>query len=93
MSLVLQDKSGDLEAKLWDTTDEHMKLYPASTIVKVGADVHEYRGKNQLRIKHKCPIKETENVSIPTLSLQPPPRSPVLKSYCSFFQTMENPHI
>ena len=27
MRLVLQDKSGDLEAKLWDTTDEHVKTY------------------------------------------------------------------
>ena len=25
MTLILQDKSGDLEAKLWDTTDEHVK--------------------------------------------------------------------
>ena len=27
MSLVLQDKSGDIEAKLWDTNEEHEKLY------------------------------------------------------------------
>ena len=25
MTLILQDKSGDIEAKLWDTTDEHAK--------------------------------------------------------------------
>ena len=25
MTLILQDKSGDIEAKLWDTTEEHAK--------------------------------------------------------------------
>ncbi|MCM3612373.1 3'-5' exoribonuclease YhaM [Planococcus sp. MERTA32b] len=64
MSLVLQDKSGDIEAKLWDTKDEHEKLFAAETIVRVGGEIHNYRGKNQLRIKSIRPAKPEENQSI-----------------------------
>ncbi|TAA70569.1 3'-5' exoribonuclease YhaM [Planococcus salinarum] len=64
ISLVLQDKSGDIEAKLWDTKDEHEKLFAAETIVRVGGEIHNYRGKNQLRIKSIRPAKPEENQSI-----------------------------
>ena len=94
MSLVLQDKSGDLEAKLWDTTDEHVNMYAAATIVKVGGDVHEYRGKNQLRIKSIRPAKETEGVTIADLVPSAAKSKEVLyEELMEFFFEMENPHI
>ena len=31
MTLILQDKSGDIEAKLWDTGEEQERLYAAAT--------------------------------------------------------------
>ena len=40
MTIVLQDKSGDLDAKFWDTNAKHVKLYAAGTIVKESGDVH-----------------------------------------------------
>ncbi|MHA6260722.1 3'-5' exoribonuclease YhaM [Sporosarcina sp. CAU 1771] len=94
MSLVLQDKSGDIEAKLWDTTDEHAKTYAAATIVKVGGDVHEYRGKNQLRIKSIRPIKVDEGVSIADLVPSSEKSKEVLyEELMQYFFEMENPHI
>lgn len=94
MTLILQDKSGDLEAKLWDTTDEHVKMYAASTIVKVGGDVHEYRGKNQLRIKSIRPIKETEGVTIADLVPSSAKSKEILfEELMQFFFEMENPQI
>ena len=35
MSLLLQDKSGDIEAKLWDTNEEHEQLYKAEAVAPV----------------------------------------------------------
>ena len=67
MSLVLQDKSGDIEAKLWDTKEEHETMYAAETIVRVGGEIHNYRGKNQLRIKSIRPAKPEEKQSISDL--------------------------
>ena len=31
MSLILQDRSGDIEAKLWDTNEEHEQMYQAQS--------------------------------------------------------------
>ncbi len=94
MTLILQDKSGDLEAKLWDTTEAHVNMYGASTIVKVGGEVHEYRGKNQLRIKSIRPAKEGEGVTIADLVPSSAKSKEVLhEELMAYFFEMENPHI
>lgn len=94
MTIILQDKSGDLEAKLWDTKESHVKMYGAGTIVKVGADVHEYRGKNQLRIKSIRPAKEEEGISIADLVPSAAKSKEVLfEELMQYFFEMENPNI
>ena len=48
LTIVLQDKTGDIEAKLWDSTKEDEERYVAGAIVKVAGEVMSYRGQNQL---------------------------------------------
>ena len=94
MTLILQDKSGDLDAKLWDTTEAHVKMYPPATIVKVGGDIHEYRGKNQLRIKSIRTVKEDEGISIADLVPSAAKSKEVLfEELMQYFFEMENPNI
>ena len=94
MTLILQDKSGDLDAKLWDTTEAHVKMYPPATIVKIGGDIHEYRGKNQLRIKSIRPAKEDEGISIADLVPSAAKSKEVLfEELMQYFFEMENPNI
>lgn len=94
MTLILQDKSGDIEAKLWDTNEEHEQQYAAATIVKVGGEIHEYRGKNQLRIKSIRPVREDETVSISDLVPSAEKSKEVLyEELMQYFFEMKNPHI
>lgn len=94
MTVILQDKSGDLDAKLWDTTEAHVEAYRAGTIVKVGGDIHEYRGKNQMRIKSIRPAKEEEGVTIADLIPSSAKSKEVLfEELMAFFFEMENPQI
>lgn len=94
MTLILQDKSGDIEAKLWDTGEEQEKMYAAATIVKVGGEIHEYRGKNQLRIKSIRPAKEEEGISLSDLVPSAAKSKEVLyEELLQFFFEMKNPHI
>lgn len=94
MTLILQDKSGDIEAKLWDTGDEHELQYAAAKIVKVGGEIHEYRGKNQLRIKSIRPVREDETISISDLVPSAEKSKEVLyEELMQFFFEMKNPHI
>lgn len=94
MSLILQDRSGDIEAKLWDTNEEHENLYRAQIIVKVGGEIHDYRGKNQLRIKQIRPVREDEGVQIsdllPTSAV---PKEELYEQLTQFFFQIQNPNI
>ena len=94
MSLVLQDKSGDIEANLWDTKDEHEKLFAAETIVRVGGEIHNYRGKNQLRIKSIRPAKPEENQSIvDLLPASDKSTEQLFEEIMQYLFEMENPQI
>jgi len=94
MSLVLQDRSGDIEAKLWDTNEEHENLYRAQIIVKVGGEIHDYRGKNQLRVKQIRPAREDEGVTIsdllPTSAV---PKEQLFEELTQYFFQIQNPNI
>lgn len=94
MTVILQDKSGDLEAKLWDTTEEHVKTFRGGTIVKVGGDIHEYRGKNQLRIKSIRPAKDNEGVTLADLTpAAEKSKEQLYEELMSFLFEMKNPQI
>lgn len=64
LTLMLQDQSGDIEAKLWDAKQSDETTYAPQTIVKVVGDVHHYRGRNQLKLRNIRPAGEHENVNI-----------------------------
>src|SRR6476469_3765525 len=51
LTLIFQDKSGEIEAKLWDAGADEERNYAAQNIVKVNGDVQNYRGKSQLKIR------------------------------------------
>ncbi|MER2120896.1 MAG: 3'-5' exoribonuclease YhaM [Solibacillus sp.] len=94
MSLILQDRSGDIEAKLWDTNEEHENLYRAQVIVKVGGEIHDYRGKNQLRVKQIRPARDEEGVQIsdllPTSAV---PKELLFEELTQYFFQIQNPNI
>ncbi|AMG63449.1 MULTISPECIES: 3'-5' exoribonuclease YhaM [Staphylococcus] len=50
MTLFLQDKSGDIEAKLWTVTKDDMQLLKPEEIIKVKGDVINYRGRKQMKV-------------------------------------------
>ncbi|MDP4111060.1 MAG: 3'-5' exonuclease, partial [Bacillota bacterium] len=64
LTLMLQDQSGDIEAKLWDAKQSDEVTYAPQTIVKVVGDVHHYRGRTQLKLRNIRPVSEQENVNI-----------------------------
>ncbi len=94
MSLVLQDKSGDIEAKLWDTGEEQETLYRAEAIVRVGGEIHDYRGKNQLRIKQIRPARQEEGIQIHDLvPSSATPKEELYDELTQYFFEIKNPTI
>ena len=50
VSLTLQDRTGTIEAKKWDVSEEEVKVCEAGNVISVVADVIEYRNILQLKI-------------------------------------------
>ena len=78
-----------------DTGEEQERLYAAATIVKVGGEVHEYRGKNQDYSHQKHPSgEEEEGVTISDLVPSSAKSKEVLfEELMQYFFEMKNPHI
>lgn len=94
MSLVLQDRSGDIEAKLWDTNEEHEQMYRAEVIVRVGGEIHDYRGKNQLRVKSIRVARSEEGVEVSDLlPSSSTPKEELYDELTQFFFEIKNPNI
>ncbi|MGG0655191.1 3'-5' exoribonuclease YhaM [Rummeliibacillus pycnus] len=94
MTLILQDKSGSVEAKLWDTGEEQENMYQAGGIVRIGGEIHDYRGKLQLRIKTIRPVNPDENISVTDLvQSAETPKEALFDQLMEFFFEIKNPNI
>jgi len=94
LTLIFQDKSGSIEAKLWDAGEEQVQLYPAGSIVYIGGEIQDYRGKMQLRIKQIRPIREDENIQVSDLvQSSETPKEELYEELQSYLFELRNPAI
>jgi 3'-5' exoribonuclease len=94
LTLVLQDKTGDIEAKLWDASPEDENVYVPESIVKVFGDIHNYRGKMQLRIRSIRPAHEGDAVRVSDfLETAPLKQEEMMKKITEYIFAMQNPNI
>lgn len=94
LTVILQDRSGDIEAKLWDATDEEVKMYQAGSIVKVAGEVHNYRGRLQLKIKKIRRSNQQDGISVgDLLEKAPMPKEEIAETINHYIFQMKNPNI
>ncbi|MFD1739109.1 3'-5' exoribonuclease YhaM [Bacillus salitolerans] len=94
LSLVLQDQTGDIEAKLWDCSPEDEADYMPEKIVKVFGDIQNYRGKNQLKIRNIRSVSDLDNVSISDfLEVAPLEKDEMMSKITQYIFEMRNPNI
>ncbi|GAA4703261.1 3'-5' exoribonuclease YhaM family protein [Brevibacillus fulvus] len=67
MNLELGDKSGSIQAKLWDVTDELKELIQVKAIIKIDAYVQNYRGKKQLVLQRVRLASSSDEVAMDSL--------------------------
>ena len=91
MTLFLQDKTAQIEAKLWNTTEEQEEMYAAGKIVHVGGEVHDYRGRTQLRVKMIRPANEDDPIQLADLvPAAARPKEELLQEVWTYIDAMEN---
>jgi 3'-5' exoribonuclease len=94
LSLVLQDKSGEIEAKLWDCSSDDENRYLPEKIVKIYGEIHHYRGRNQLKIRKIRSVNETDSVSIGDfLEVAPLDKDEMMSKITQYIFEMTNPNI
>lgn len=64
MNFTLSDKTGDINAKLWDWDEENANRFKVGTIVKVQASVVEWQGQLQMKIDFIGNISPADDVKI-----------------------------
>jgi 3'-5' exoribonuclease len=94
LTLILQDQSGEIEAKLWDASELDLKNYSNENIVKVTGEILNYRGRNQLRIRQIRPTTPTEPVKIADfLETAPVHVDEMSSKITQYIFEMKNPNI
>ncbi|GGI15110.1 3'-5' exoribonuclease YhaM [Gottfriedia solisilvae] len=91
LSLTLQDQSGDIEAKLWDISSEQEEAYVEGAVVKVEGELHDYRGKLQLKLRQIRPAKDSDEVNPEDFFARAPvAKNELYEKITSYINNMEN---
>ena len=94
LTLILQDKSGDIEAKLWDASSDDEESFDAQQIIKVKGDVTSYRGRNQLRIKAIRLATDMDQVKVSDFVESAPLEvNEIMEKITQYVFEMRNPNI
>ncbi|MFS0613646.1 3'-5' exoribonuclease YhaM [Lederbergia ruris] len=94
LTLILQDKSGDIEAKLWDISNDQVRIFQAETIVRVAGEVHNYRGRLQLKIRQIRPTSAHDGVNVADfLETAPIDKEEISSKITQYIFEMKNPNI
>lgn len=64
LDLTIADKSGEMNAKLWDYSEMLHGVFAAGDLVKLRGTVSRYNGTEQLKIDKIRPVNNSDNVSI-----------------------------
>jgi 3'-5' exoribonuclease len=94
LTLMLRDKSGEIEAKLWDCSPQDEEAYCAETVVKVAGELSNYRGKSQLKLKQIRMTTELDNVELSDfLEVAPMSQDAIIEKITKYIFEMENPNV
>ncbi|WP_121609686.1 3'-5' exoribonuclease YhaM [Mesobacillus foraminis] len=94
LTLILQDQSGDIEAKLWDVSDGDENTYSAEKIVKIMGDIQNYRGRTQLKLRQIRPAGPADPVKLADfLETAPIEKDEMMSKITQYIFDMKNPNI
>lgn len=94
LTLMLQDTSGEIEAKLWDAKEETVKMYTPQTIVKVAGEIQNYRGRMQLKLRQIRPASPQDGMDAGDfIETAPLSQEEMTDTITQFIFEMKNPHI
>ncbi|WP_047986142.1 3'-5' exoribonuclease YhaM [Ornithinibacillus californiensis] len=94
LTLVLRDATGEIEAKLWDITQEDESIFIQEQIIRIAGELNQFRGKPQMRIQSIRLAQPTDGVQLADfLEKAPVEREELMAKLTEVIFEMQNPHI
>ncbi|GEL78803.1 3'-5' exoribonuclease YhaM [Tenuibacillus multivorans] len=94
LTIIFRDRSGEIDAKLWEISKEDEEVFLPESIVHVHGDIRQFRGKPQLNIRQIRLTSPTDGVSPEDFMEKAPVPVEELQEYITkkIFE-MQNPNI
>ncbi|UEX90860.1 3'-5' exoribonuclease YhaM [Staphylococcus ratti] len=94
MTLHLQDKSGEIEAKVWTVTKEDIATLKPELIIHVKGDVINYRGRKQMKVNQFRVATEADGLKTQDfIDGAPMPPNEIKSELQSFIFEIENANL
>ncbi|MDQ0351663.1 3'-5' exoribonuclease [Alkalibacillus filiformis] len=94
LTIIFRDRTGEIEAKLWDSTKEDEETFMPEAIVQVHGEIRQFRGKNQLNIRQIRLSNEMDGVRVEDFIEKAPVELEEMQDYLTqMIFALENPNI
>ncbi len=92
-NLVLQDKTGTIDSKIWDLNSPGIGSFEIMDYVRVDADVTVYQGSKQLNVKRIRKVDEGEYVEADYLPVSLKDIEKMYQELMQYARSVKNPHL
>ncbi len=92
-SLVLQDKTGIIDSKIWDLSSPGVSSFETMNYVHVDADVTVFQGSNQLNVKRIRKADEGEYVPADYLPMSTKDIKTMYMELVGYVKSIKNPYL
>lgn len=94
LDMTLTDKSGEINAKVWDITDEMISQFKAGDVVKLRGTVTSWQSSLQFKIVKLRPLEPGDEVSIEQLvQAAPIDKDLMFEEMMGYIEAIQNPQI
>ncbi len=90
LNIVLQDKSGTIDAKKWDASQEDFEKFVPGTVLRIDGNAYLYRDKLQVKVLDAFSVNPNE-IDVSTLIIDSPiPLEDLLKQFTFYKDSVKN---
>ncbi|PLT33787.1 3'-5' exoribonuclease YhaM [Bacillus sp. V5-8f] len=94
LTLILSDKTGEIEAKLWDVSEDDVRSFSSENAVKIMGEIQNYRGRSQLKIRNIRLTTDLDAINISDLiQTAPIGQEEMMEKITQYIFEMRNPNI
>ncbi|PYV92139.1 MAG: phosphohydrolase, partial [Acidobacteria bacterium] len=93
LALTLGDRSGHLEAKMWDNVDDALDAFEQEDFVKVKGLINKYKNRFQLTIHKLRKLGDTEIEFSDYLPKTTKDIGELWRTLAEFVSSLQNPHL